>query len=296
VVWTANSHEIHTVTFLANDPMPDLLIPAPTGFPTGTLMINPNVAFPVAPANLVYDGSYTNSGILSTDPPQLTQFSLTFNTLGTFSYVCIVHGMMMSGEIQVVPDSVIVPSPDAVSRWAHRTANRQVKKANGLFGPAESQVPPPVHNSDGTTTHTVVMGYSKGNAMLMDFFPRKLVVHPGDKVNFVLGKNNDAPHTVTFLNGQPDIEFVTPTPNPNFPPQQPPVLLLLNPQVLMPINPGIPLDRSKVYSSGLLAPGGPGPSNYEFTIGNISGNISYECLLHDSSGMVGVLKVVPVNK
>src|SRR5512141_1603720 len=29
VTWVANTHEIHTVTFLAGQPIPDLLIPAP---------------------------------------------------------------------------------------------------------------------------------------------------------------------------------------------------------------------------------------------------------------------------
>jgi plastocyanin len=290
VLWKANSHEIHTVTFLAGEEMPEVLVPAPANFPPGAMMLNPVAAFPAGPTNGMYDGTtYANSGLLSTDPGQLTQYSLTFSTQGTFTFVCIVHGVMMSGKIQVVAASDRVPSPESVMKQARRSIKIQLGKANSLFGPAMSQVPRPVHNPDGTTSYTVVLGFSKGNVMLMDFFPRKLSVHPGDTVNFILGKNNDAPHTVTFLNGAPDISFVNPTPNPNPPP---PVFLLINPEVVMPINPGQPLTRNGIFSSGLLNPGGPGPTSYQITIGNISGDISYECLLHDSSGMQGLLRVV----
>jgi hypothetical protein len=108
----------------------------------------------------------------------------------------------------------------------------------------------------------------------------------------VLGKTNIAPHTITFLNGAADIELVTPVPNPDDPSGPP--LLLLNPEVLMPINAGQPLTRNGIYSSGLLDPTIPGsPTSFTLKIGDISGDISYECLLHDLSGMTGMLKVVP---
>jgi hypothetical protein len=74
------------------------------------------------------------------------------------------------------------------------------------------------------------------------------------------------------------------------------VFLLINPEILMPINPGQPLTRNGIFSSGLLNPGGPGLTSYQIKIGNISGDISYECLLHDSSGMNGLLRVVTKEK
>jgi hypothetical protein len=101
-----------------------------------------------------------------------------------------------------------------------------------------------------------------------------------------------APHTITFLNGAADIEIVSPVPNPADPSGPP--LLLINPEVLMPIDAGKPLTSMGIYSSGLLDPSVPGsPTSYTLKIGDISGNIPYECLLHDSSGMTGVLEVVP---
>jgi plastocyanin len=289
VLWQQNTHEIHTVTFLAGSDQPVLLMPAPNTFPPGSFMLNPQAAFPSAPSNGMYDGTtYANSGIMSTDPGQPTQFSLTFTQKGTYEYLCLVHGSMMSGTIVVESPSVNIPSPAVVLAQAQLMIKQQLARANALFGEAMSQVPAPKHNPDGTTSHTVLIGWSKDQYDLMDFFPGKLVVHPGDTVTFMLSSTNvAAPHTVTFLNGGPDISFITPI----VPPIPP--ILLINPEVLMPINPGQPLTRNGVYSSGLLDPLGPGPYSYTLTIGNMSGDISYQCLLHDTSGMVATLKVVP---
>jgi plastocyanin len=289
VLWKQNTHEIHTVTFLAGLEPPALIIPAPDPFPPGSFMLNPQVAFPFAPQDGMYDGStYANSGIMSTDPGNPTQFSLTFTQEGTFNYICLVHGIMMSGTVVVVPPSTQIPSPAAVSGQAQLMIKQQLAHANALFGQAMAAVPAPQHNPDGTTNFTVLIGWSQGQYDLMDFFPGKLVVHPGDTVTFMLSPTNVAPHTVTFLNGFPDISFITPVPNPPGPP-----ILLINPDVMNPINPGQPLTRDMVYSSGLLDPLAPGPKSYTLTIGNISGDISYQCLLHDTSGMVAMLKVVP---
>jgi plastocyanin len=289
VIWKQNTHEIHTVTFLAGATAPDLLVPAPSGFPAGSLALNPIVAFPSVPQNGLYDGlTYANSGIMSTDPGQTTQFSLTFTQPGTFMYLCAVHGLMMSGSVVVEVPSTNIPSPAVVADQAQKMIKQQLAHANGLFGMAMSQVPAAQKNPDGTTNYTVLIGWSLGQYDLMDFFPNKLVVHPGDTVKYMLSPMNVAPHTVTFLNGAADISFVTPVPNPPGPPT-----LLINPSVLGPINPGQPLTRIGIYSSGLLSPVGPGPKSYTLKIGDISGDISYVCVLHDTSGMQALLKVVP---
>jgi plastocyanin len=290
VVWQQKTHEIHTVTFLAGAPIPDLLVPAPAQFPAGSIMLNPEAAFPVIPDGGMYDGTtYANSGVMSTDPGNPTSFSLTFTQEGTFSYMCLVHGVMMSGTIVVVPASTTVASPAAVLHAAKLQVKRALAHANGLLGAAMSAVPAPVINPDGTTHYTVLIGWSKGPYDLMDFFPQKLVVKPGDTITFMLSPTNVLfPHTVTFLNGAEDIPFVTPVPNPPRPP-----ILLINPEVMNPINDGVPLTRTGIYSSGLLDPLGPGPKSWDLTIGNMSGDITYACLLHDTSGMVASLKVVP---
>ena len=63
VHWKRNAEEIHTVSFLAGTPLPDLVIPAPQGLPS-PVMFNPVAAFPTAPVNGQYDGTtFANSGI-----------------------------------------------------------------------------------------------------------------------------------------------------------------------------------------------------------------------------------------
>jgi plastocyanin len=290
VLWKQNTHEIHTVTFLAGAALPELIIPVPATPPLpGPLMLNPQVAFPAGPADGMYDGStYANSGVMSTDPGQPTEWSLTFTQEGTFNYICVVHGAMMSGRIVVVGSSVKIPSPIAIARQAKRVTIQKLAHANALLGQAMSKVPKAKRNLDGTRTYTVLIGWSQGQYDLMRFFPKNLVVHPNDTVIFRLSKTNDAPHTVTFYNGAADIPFIVPVPNPPGPP-----FLLINPEVLAPIQPGVPLTSSGIFSSGLLAPGDPGPTSYTLKIGDTSGNFPYDCILHDSSGMTGMLKVVP---
>lgn len=287
VIWKAGSHEIHTVTFLPNGmAAPSLDVPTPPGLGS-PLMLNPVAAFPNLAYGSNYDGStYANSGILSTDPGFAIQYRLTFTKTGSFPYLCLVHGVMMSGTIHVVPTSVAVESPSAVARQSALAVTTALAKGLRLIGSGMNLVPAPVLNPDGTSHFTVLIGYANGAVEAMRFFPSKLVVHPGDTITFKLSPANDAPHTVTFLNGNADIPFVIPSPNPPNPPY-----LLINPQVLFPINPGIPLNKTQVFSSGFLMPGGQ--TSYNLMIGSTLGNYTYQCLLHDTSGMLGQLSVVP---
>lgn len=289
VHWVANSHEIHTVTFNAGDPLPDFILPAPAGM-ASPIQINPLAGFPNAPADGMFDGTtFVNSGLMSTDPGQVRTFDLTFTQTGTFTYVCLVHGMMMSAEIDVVDASVPVPSPAQVRGMAGMEMFRAWMPVGGVLADAYRHMVPPVQNSDGTTTYTVNVGWSSGVIDVMRFFPSRLAVKPGDTVVWKLSEADAAPHTVTFLNGNPDPDLVTPVPQPNGPP-----ILLLNPAVVFPsqaVLDKVPLNRTDYFNSGLMNPGDPNTSTFSLTIGNISGRISYMCLLHDTSGMVGSLYV-----
>jgi hypothetical protein len=97
-----------------------------------------------------------------------------------------------------------------------------------------------------------------------------------------------APHAITFLNGAAEPDLLVPEPQPSGPP-----LLLFNPAVIFPQNADKPLTGQGIYNSGLIDPSAPGPHSFSLKIGDISGNISYECLLYDSSGMKGRLTVAP---
>ena len=133
----------------------------------------------------------------------------------------------------------------------------------------------------------MLVGYNAGPLDLVHFFPEELTVHPGDTVEWMFSMEDMAPHTITFLNGtEPPDDLIV------WPQGDDPPLLLLNPEVLFSQNADKPLTRAGVYSSGVLPPGNPPPS-FALTIGDISGEEPFRCLLHDSVGMLGTLYIVP---
>jgi plastocyanin len=289
VTWKANSHEIHTVTFLAGNPMPDIIIPAPAEM-ASPLQINPLAAFPT-PTDGQYDGTtYLNSGIISTDPGSVQTFNLTFTQEGVYEYVCIVHGQLMSGKVMVVGDNEVVPTPAQVHVQALMELKAAWANVPAVLAQANAQAVPPVRNSDGTYTHTIKLGYMSGNIMIMGFFPKMEMVRPGDTVIWELSSANDAPHTVTFYNGAPDESLVVIAQGSNG------LVALVNPVVLLPsdaVEQGTPLNKTDFFNSGILMPGGQ--TSFSLTVGSIAGLINYECILHDTSGMTGSLIVAPQN-
>jgi len=72
---------------------------------------------------------------------------------------------------------------------------------------------------------------------------------------------------------------------------------LINPAIVFPsqaVMQGEPLNGTDFFSSGLLVPGSPNTS-FSLKVGNITGKLNYECILHDSSGMSASLIIVPQN-
>jgi len=283
VHWLQNTNEIHTVTFLAGTEPAPLIIPAPPPGDPSPLVFNPVAVDPAVPADGLYDGTtYANSGLMGRDPGQAQEFSLTFTTAGTYDYLCLVHGMMMTGEVVVVDGNIHIPSPNLAMARGIRQIAQKLAQVPGVMMAANMQVKPPEMNGDGTVTHHVMIGYSDGQIDLMRFFPKWLMVRPGDTVVWEMSAYNDAPHTVTFLNGAEDPGLVTVVPP----------LLYLNPEVFYPQQPGQPLTLEGIHSSGLMLPV-PG-TTYTLVIGDMASGIEeYSCLLHDSSGMEGTLIIVP---
>ena len=290
VHWQRNGNEIHTVTFLAGMDLPPLNVPAPDGLPSPQ-MRNPLIAFPVAPRDGRYDGTtFATSGIFGPDPDLfqgVESFDLTFTRRGTYNYVCVVHGAIMSAQILVVDHDQDIPSPREVDRQAQRSIAAALAQAPEAIQLAEDEVPPPTQNDDGSTTFHVVVGYALGQLYMQHFFPEELTVQPGDTVEWKFSTHNLGNHTITFLNGtEPPDDLIV------WPQGDDPPLLLVNPEVLFSQNADMPLTRAGVYSSGVLRPGNPPPS-FALTIGDISGEDPFRCLLHDSVGMLGTLYIVP---
>jgi len=286
-----NSNEIHTVTFLGGQQVPPLIIPAASlGLPASPspLVFNPMVvARSTGPVSLANDTTWANSGIMGREPGQSTSFDVTFTAEGAYHYVCVVHGMMMSGEVTVVGPASSVPSPNRDTALAHAQIAAKLAKTPAVFRAARHAVPPVTKNTDGTSTHHILLGYSQGQISLMRFFPSHVRVRPGDTVQWSMTTHSDAPHTVTFLNGQPEPPLADVVPQQSGPP-----VLYVDPGTLFPSTPTADLMRTGLYSSGLMNPV-PG-IGWSIVIGSVtSGPLRYLCLLHDTSGMRGTLVVLP---
>jgi plastocyanin len=295
ILWIQNSNEIHTVTFLGGTAPPELLAPAAVlGLPTPPVAPGPLVFNPLAvnrtapPAGLGNDTTFVNSGLMGRETGQYRSFELRFTAEGTYHYLCLVHGEIMSGTIEVVDPDQRVASPGMVKARGLAEIARQMAKAPAVIREARRQISPPTVNPDGTMTHYVNLGFSDGQIDLMSFVPKKLWVRPGDTVVWQMTPASDAPHTVTFLNGTPEPDLVVPF----FVQQNEPPLLYINPAVLAPSQPVPDLMRTGYYNSGLLLPA-PG-TMYSLIVGDVAvGPLHYLCQLHDTSGMRGTLFVLP---
>ena len=187
VDWTAKAGEIHTVTFLASgQPLPQFNPGDPTQlFPTG---------------GSVYDGvSYYNSGVLSDEVdsgfPPATTYSLTFGTVGDFTYYCLVHGIMMKGVVHVRAAGTHYP----FTQHQYNTQSARARAAiirDGFRLWRET--------AEAATNHKVFAGADDGTAMVMRWIGQTVHVRLGSSVTFV---NNGmaAPHTVTFGVEQPNV-------------------------------------------------------------------------------------------
>ena len=291
VRWVQNANEIHTVTFLAGaEPAPLIVTAADAGVPPSPspLLFNPVAVNPAIPAGGLYDGTtYANSGLMGREPGQVKEFRLNFTAEGTYEYLCLVHSIMMSGRVMVVASDIALPSPNKAAAEGPKQIARGLAQVPAVVRDAAAQIQPPVANPDGTTTHHVLIGYAAGQIELMQFFPDRLTVRPGDTVVWEMSPQNDAPHTVTFLNKEPEPPLVIPVPQPGAPP-----LLYANPAVFFPQQPSPDLTRSGIYNSGVMNPI-PGTTHTQ-VLGDLKPGLEpWICLLHDSSGMKGTLMVVP---
>jgi plastocyanin len=285
VHWQLNSSEIHTVTFgFAKDAaLPPLDVP--TVPPPSFVMVNPAVSNQAPLGGGQYTGGMANSGIMGLDDGEIQAFDLTFPNEGSYLYVCLVHGWMMWGMVEVVGPDVAIRSPNQSLAMARQEMAAFLAQVPAVLRNAQAQIVPPTMNPDGSMTHTVLLGYMEGQIMLARFFPDTFVVSPGDTVEWKMPEVVNAPHTVTFLNGTPAPPLFIPVQQPN---QLP--LLYVNLDALLPAKLGEPLTRDGYYNSGVMPIFG---LTYSLTIdaSMTPGPEPFLCQLHDGSGMVGTLLV-----
>lgn len=107
VEWTREDVEVpHTVTFLSGGKEPDLVLVEPQQRGPPKFVLNPVVQIPAG--DKVYSGKgYFNSGAIwgtLLPLPGPSSYNLTFDTIGTYKYLCIFHDYMgMKGQVTVLP-------------------------------------------------------------------------------------------------------------------------------------------------------------------------------------------------
>ena len=252
VTWQANSAEIHTVTFVDG------------GAPQASLPpLDPTDATQITPQGSdTMDGtSDYNSGLLTTLPaftplpvPVFASYSLTFPDAGTFSYYCLVHGVMMRGVVHVQAAGASYPTTqadiDADAAWLAGAIN-----ADGRALQASTLA--------ASTNHKVFTGADNGVSMVMRFLRHKAVIHKGQRVRFVNNMSMGAPHTVTFGTVPGGLALFAPSGHPtNY--------------------------RGGDLNSGILTP----HSSFTVTFNKV-GTYHYLCGLHRDMNMKGVVVVKP---
>ncbi len=192
----------HTVTFPSGGEVPPLLIPDPEvatdATPAGPpkLILNPDMLFPAGGPD--YDGTtYTNSGIdIFMDPTQPVIF--TFTAEGSFDYLCVPHGSVMVGKVNVVAAGGTLPmdqagydaaAADQMAEWYAQGDAEMATYAEAVATPRE----------DGTTLWEVAVGAGGAtNVRVQAFLPHDLTIAAGDTVKWV-NRSEGEPHTVTLV-------------------------------------------------------------------------------------------------
>jgi plastocyanin len=253
VTWMANAAEIHTVTFIDGGAAQSTLPPLD---PTDPMQVTPQ-------GTHTMDGtSYYNSGLLTTLPdagplqplPVFTSYTLMFPDAGTFTYYCLVHGVMMTGVVHVQPAGT--PYPETQADY-----NRQ---GNALAASVRADGTALWRNlQEDANRHRVFLGADDGTAMVMRFVRHKVVIHQGQRVRFVNTRSMGAPHTVTFGTEPQGLAIFQPSGDPtNY--------------------------LGGDLHSGIVPPGG----KFVVTFNKV-GKFHYLCALHDDMGMKGVVIVRP---
>jgi plastocyanin len=265
-----------------------------------------------------YDGTQdVNSGALFNGGP--TDFYIKIQLTGgapsstmTVNYICTVHGPVMNGTFDIVPNAT-TPSTQADldaaagTQYAADTAAGQT--AESAVGSAAVTT-----NADGTHTISLLAGTESadGHTQILEMLPNSVTIKPGDHVKWTSGTAHD-PHTVSFPLGS------APGPTDPFPPlcdsaTGPDTLPTAGPPTFGCTGPPGPpsgleigyqpaaiggtsiSSTSTLASSGVIDLGayyGTVPTSYTFTF-TAAGTFKYQCAIHDHmTGQVLAAVTVP---
>jgi plastocyanin len=294
ITWKINSDEPHSVAFLSGAPLPPDPVPVPGGGPTD-IMLNPDAVSstraPGAPVETYSGTEYRVSGDLSNGKvvPLNEAYSLTFDTPGTYQYICLIHAAIMTGEVVVEESTATdLPTQDEIDIQAESEMAPLLEMAEETR--AQTTNPELVKSEPGPNDSTIwyVPAGMTGvdpRIEVYDFFPKDITIQDGDTVIWTSGTF----HQVIFAPGQPAPEFILPTEQASGPP-----LMIVNPIVAFPSKPTGEFDGTGLFSSGLIGmPAGalPGGTTFALTFSE-PGSYEYICGTHRPLGMKGTVTVV----
>lgn len=252
IQWTSAALEPHTVSFI-NDAHP-------------ATPFNPGISYMVdrtPETSIGAPGEFRNSGILTSMPDPgfsttYTDYTLQFTGVGTYHYLCYLHGRAMMGTVTVRSAGTAYPNTQGdYNKQALATRKAVIADGNALWSHAASLATP---------TH-IFVGAADMNALVMRYINGDTTVHVGDSITFDMGQNHfPVPHTVTFGNEPPA-----------------PFIKVGDPTAF----------GGGDLNSGVLLPafvGGPSTFTVTFTT---AGSFNYFCMFHDTMGMTGTITVLP---
>ena len=289
VTWNMNSDgDPHTVTF--NKPQDQFdIISVPGGGPKA-LMVNPKLVWPTRgpsdPIETFDPSAYVNSGIFFPEPPGLDipivdTFSLTFDTPGTYEYVCGIHSFHKGTVVVEPPTATHVPGQAEIDALAQREMAPKLQMTDWIQGlVASGTVLDEEPGPDGNTVWLVSAAMGPPDAEVLEFVPKNLTVQEGDTVVWTSAQF----HAVVFSPNQPFPRFYIPLVIPNAPP-----LITIHPNVVFPVRPSGEYDGTEYYSSGLIGYGARSEGvGFSLTFTK-AGRHRYMCPIH--AGMIGTITV-----
>ena len=262
VTWEWNGAEPHSVSFL------------PEGMEVPNVEEDPAAAEPAPPTGPIDGTTYVSSGLQPLGPSAPTPFEGTFETPGTYDYICIIHPNM-TGEVTVVEAGGEADTPADVAERRQSEMDQWLEEGRALKADLVDADPVQTELEDGSTEWTIEMGATTEHVDVLAFAPTPAGVEAGDTVTFV--NNSFAPHTASFfmegaevVQSPFDERAVTPSPGPS-------------PQAL---------GAAGYFNTGVVPPDvGPPPEarRYSFTVPE-PGTYPYVCIFHAPSQMVGEIE------
>jgi len=272
--------------------IPSANVPVP-GRP-GITMSNPARGFPNVESGATYSGNtFVSSGRLQKDldwagVPVPDSFSLTFDTPGTYPYLCLVHPENMSGTVEVVaPSAADVPSQaeiDAVAQAEMGLLLARVEPGRAAQS-ASAQNEPGPNNSQFwyVRAGNSEQGAVEARVQLMEFLPRDVTITAGDTVIW----RALSLHTATFVPSPPSPAFFLPEAQPEGPPW-----MVRNNLIVERAKPAGVFNPAQYFNSGPLNPPGATSTAWGLTF-DTPGTFEYICGVHQELGMKGTITVLP---